>query len=119
MTVWIYVDTSKQVGDRNHLKVFSNEDADEKWFAENDPEGVAFEYPIEGAWRYFCGTPDATSTRRHALAKAARRAVCEFRMTRVGPDHPLGPLGMAKTFIPAIRGGNPPVHYILRLPETK
>jgi len=27
MTVWIYVDTSKQVGDRNHLKVFAGEDA--------------------------------------------------------------------------------------------
>jgi len=25
MTVWIYVDTSKQVGDRVHLKVFASE----------------------------------------------------------------------------------------------
>ena len=25
MTVWIYVDTSKQVGDRDHLKVFASE----------------------------------------------------------------------------------------------
>jgi hypothetical protein len=31
MTVWIYVDTGKQVGDRNHLKVFANEDAAETW----------------------------------------------------------------------------------------
>jgi hypothetical protein len=44
MTAWIYVDTSKQVGDRDHLKVFANEDAAETWFQENDPEGVAFEY---------------------------------------------------------------------------
>jgi hypothetical protein len=44
MTVWIYVDTSKQSGDPNHLKVFANADAAEAWFAENDPEGVAFEY---------------------------------------------------------------------------
>ena len=26
MTVWIYVDTSKLVGDKDHLKVFANED---------------------------------------------------------------------------------------------
>jgi hypothetical protein len=37
MTVWIYVDTRKQVGDRDHLKVFANEDAAETWFQENDP----------------------------------------------------------------------------------
>jgi hypothetical protein len=45
-TVLICVDTSKQVGDVNHLKVFANEEAAEQWFAENDPEGVAFEYPV-------------------------------------------------------------------------
>ena len=28
MTVLIYVDTSKQVGDKDHLKVFANRDAD-------------------------------------------------------------------------------------------
>jgi hypothetical protein len=46
MIAWIYVDTSKQVGDRDHLKVFANADAAETWFAENDPEGVAFEYEV-------------------------------------------------------------------------
>jgi hypothetical protein len=46
MTVWIYVDTSKQVGDRNHLKVFAREDAVETWLEENDPKGVAFEYEV-------------------------------------------------------------------------
>ena len=45
-TVWIYVNTSKQVGDADHLKVFANVDAAEKWFEENDPEGVAFEYEV-------------------------------------------------------------------------
>jgi hypothetical protein len=44
MTVLIYVDTSKQVGDPDHLEVFADADAAEAWFAENDPEGVAFEY---------------------------------------------------------------------------
>ena len=32
MTVLIYVDTSKQVGDKDHLKVFANQDAAETWF---------------------------------------------------------------------------------------
>jgi len=33
MTVWIYVNTGKQVGDRDHLKVFDTQDAAEAWFA--------------------------------------------------------------------------------------
>jgi hypothetical protein len=45
-TVWIYVDTSKQVGDKDHLKVFASEDAADTWLQENDPEGVAFEYEV-------------------------------------------------------------------------
>ena len=36
MTVLIYVDTSKQVGDRDHLKVFANADAAETWFEGGD-----------------------------------------------------------------------------------
>ena len=43
MTVLIYVDTTKQVGHPDHLKVFANADAAEARFAENDPKGVAFE----------------------------------------------------------------------------
>jgi hypothetical protein len=46
MTVLVYVNTSKQVGDVDHIKVFANSDAAETWFAENDPEGVAFEYEV-------------------------------------------------------------------------
>lgn len=46
MTVWIYVDTSKQIGDKDHLKVFETEDAAHAWFVEYDPEGVAFEYEV-------------------------------------------------------------------------
>ena len=41
MTVLIYVDSSKQVGDRA-----ANADAAEAWFAENDPEGVASAYEV-------------------------------------------------------------------------
>ena len=46
ITVSIYVDTRKQVGDVDHLKVVANADAAETWFEENDPEGVAFEYEV-------------------------------------------------------------------------
>jgi hypothetical protein len=46
MTVFVYVDTSKQVGDPEHIKVFATADAAAKWFEENDPEGVAFEYEV-------------------------------------------------------------------------
>jgi hypothetical protein len=45
-TVWIYVENSKEVGDVDHLKVFATEEVAEAWFAENDPEGVAFEYEV-------------------------------------------------------------------------
>ena len=46
MTVFVYVDTSKQVGDPDHLKVFATTDAAERGLDENDPEGVAFEYEV-------------------------------------------------------------------------
>ncbi|MFG3593226.1 hypothetical protein [Bradyrhizobium sp. RDI18] len=47
-TVWIYVDTKKQVGDRDHLKVFANSDLADEWFVVNDPEGAVFEYEVIG-----------------------------------------------------------------------
>jgi len=46
MTVWIYVDTSKRVGDKDHLKVFADAETADRWFAEHDPLGVAFEYAV-------------------------------------------------------------------------
>jgi hypothetical protein len=46
MTVFVYVNTSKQVGDPEHIKVFATVDAGEKWFEETIPEGVAFEYVV-------------------------------------------------------------------------
>jgi hypothetical protein len=36
MTVFVYVNTSKQVGDVEHIKVFANQDAAETWLEEND-----------------------------------------------------------------------------------
>jgi hypothetical protein len=47
MKVLIYVDTSKEVGDPEHLKVFANELAANRWFEDNDPPGVAFEYEVQ------------------------------------------------------------------------
>jgi hypothetical protein len=46
MTVWIYVNTDKMVGDRDHLTVFASEKAADTWLQEHDPEGVAFEYEV-------------------------------------------------------------------------
>jgi hypothetical protein len=46
MKVWVYVDTSKEVGDADHIKVFANSHAMETWLDDNDPEGVAFENEV-------------------------------------------------------------------------
>jgi hypothetical protein len=46
MNVFIYVYTSKEVGDPDHLKVFATADAADTWLEENEPEGVAFEYEV-------------------------------------------------------------------------
>ena len=46
MTVWIYVNASRQVGDSDHLKVFANQETAQAWFEGNDPEGVALEYEV-------------------------------------------------------------------------
>jgi hypothetical protein len=42
MTVFVYVNSSKQVEDPEYIKVFATSDAAETWLEENDPEGVAF-----------------------------------------------------------------------------
>ena len=46
MTVWIYADTSRQVGDADRLKVFETAAAFDRLKDEHDPEGVAFECPV-------------------------------------------------------------------------
>ena len=56
MTVWIYINTSKQVGDPDHVKVFANEEAAQAWFDENDPEGVAFEYVVRSSLHLLAAT---------------------------------------------------------------
>jgi hypothetical protein len=45
-TVWVYVDTSKVVGDTGQSKVLASLELAKAWFTENDPEGVAFKYSL-------------------------------------------------------------------------
>jgi hypothetical protein len=45
-TIWIYVDTRYPVGHPDHIKAFADPEATEWWFADHDPEGVAFEYEV-------------------------------------------------------------------------
>ena len=45
-TVWIYVNIDALPGDPDYLQVFATEEAANRWFEENDPEGVTFEYPV-------------------------------------------------------------------------
>ncbi|MEH2503700.1 hypothetical protein V1290_002511 [Bradyrhizobium sp. AZCC 1578] len=47
MTIFVYVNTAKQVGDPEHIKVFANQHAADEWFKEHDPEGVAFGYELK------------------------------------------------------------------------
>ena len=35
-----------RLGEVDHIKAFATVDAAERWFEENDPEGVAFEYDV-------------------------------------------------------------------------
>ncbi|MDH2350540.1 hypothetical protein QCM80_07635 [Bradyrhizobium sp. SSUT112] len=68
-TVWLYLDDyenskSRMMGDPGWVKVFASVDVADTWFKENDPEGVAWEYEVEGGqaqrsvWLY---SPDPTS----------------------------------------------------------
>jgi hypothetical protein len=43
---WFTSTPAKPSGDPDHIKVIANVDAAEKWFEDNDPEGVAFEYEV-------------------------------------------------------------------------
>ena len=46
-TVWIYISTDALPGDVDYVQVFASEEAANRWIEENDPEGVAFEYPVQ------------------------------------------------------------------------
>ena len=40
MTIFVYVNASKQPGDPDHIKVLATADAAATWFAENDPKAL-------------------------------------------------------------------------------
>ena len=80
MTVWIYVDTHKVIGDKDHLKVFATVEAAEAWFEENASEGVAFEYDVMGL-----GAADGPSTAKQG---AVRAAVISAKGVSGGKDFP-------------------------------
>lgn len=55
-TAWIYLNdfdrgTQRTIGDPEWVKVFASADAADRWFDQHDPEGVAWEYEIEGGPR--------------------------------------------------------------------
>ena len=61
MTVWIYVDTSREVGDADHLKVFANEDVAEPGFVTTDRK----------AWRSYIPCSDTCRRqRRHETSRS-------------------------------------------------
>jgi hypothetical protein len=75
-TVWIYVDTNKEVGDVHHLKVLATPDAADEWFEKNDPEGVAFRYEVlgdEARARSYCPICGALIDMRDLRYTAVRR----------------------------------------------
>jgi hypothetical protein len=52
-TVWLYLDdyengVSRTMGDPEWVKVFASGGAADAWLQDNDPEGVAWEYEVEG-----------------------------------------------------------------------
>ncbi|MCK1616581.1 hypothetical protein IVA96_07950 [Bradyrhizobium sp. 159] len=68
-TVWLYLDEyqdgeSRMIGDPEWVRVFASAEVADRWFKENDPEGVAWEYRVEGGpaegsvWLY---SPDPAS----------------------------------------------------------
>ncbi|MCK1574573.1 MULTISPECIES: hypothetical protein [unclassified Bradyrhizobium] len=68
-TVWLYLDDyengeSRTMGDRGWVKVFASGGAADAWLQDNDPEGVAWEYEVEGGpvegWVWLC-LPDSAS----------------------------------------------------------
>jgi hypothetical protein len=82
-SVWVYVDTSRQVGDAEHLKVFANQDAAEAWFRDNDPEGLAFDSRRRQALRP--GHPSRGNDHPAAASSSRRRPLFASSVAR-GPS---------------------------------
>lgn len=87
--VVVYVDTAKDVGDVNHLQVFADADAADRWFAKNDPEGAGFVYPVQG---------ESQSDRDHDRALEAINDIA----IAIAEYFEAGPGGNAKTALDRI-----------------
>jgi urocanate hydratase len=74
MTVWIYVNTSKSVGDREHLTVFASAEAAFAWIELNDPEGVAFSYTVRGVVMTCIDAHDRFDRRVSDILKRLKRS---------------------------------------------
>jgi hypothetical protein len=54
-TVWVYdkawhgrkSEEPLRIGDEDWIKIFATKDDANRWIEQNDPEGVAWEYPVE------------------------------------------------------------------------
>jgi len=68
MTVLIYVDTSKQVGDKDHLKVFANEDAMEHGLPNTILKAWRSSMRFWSDRRVFVGQPDGSSAIRWRIS---------------------------------------------------
>jgi hypothetical protein len=81
MTVLIYVDTSKQVGDPDHLKVFANVDAVETWFANKSPcqlSGLP-SGSVGSHWRYHIDQPVVLTLHRDQTSRLSRDFPSHFQ----------------------------------------
>jgi len=52
-TVWLYLDDYQNgilrtIGEAGWIRLFASADAADRWFKKNDPEGVAWEYEVDG-----------------------------------------------------------------------
>ena len=46
-TVWVYFAKEAQGDEKPDLIIFETEELARRWLAVKDPDGVAFEYPVE------------------------------------------------------------------------
>jgi hypothetical protein len=79
-TVWIYVDPNKKASDVNHLKVFANADAADRWFEKNDSEGVAFRYEVLTAGLELTLETNAPGGRKKSVSNGELTAIFYRKM---------------------------------------
>jgi hypothetical protein len=81
VTVWIYVDTSKDVGNPEHLKVFATADAAESWFKANAPKALRSSMTFWSNRHRRIAVCDDDDHDRCLLDSARRSLICLFFRT--------------------------------------